>query len=175
MAIRQPQQHNHMQTKKLIISPARPEETPVIYDFIHQMAIYEKCEEDFVTDEETLYNSLFVQHAAECLLLREEGCESVIGFAVFFHNFSTFVGRRGLYVEELFIIPEKRGKGYGTATLRHLAKIAVERHCGRMEWICIDWNQPALSVYRAIGAIPMDEWTIQRMNEQTLKQFAQGE
>jgi trigger factor len=119
--------------------------------------VYEKCEEDFVTDKETLYNSLFVQHAAECLLLREEGCESVIGFAVYFHNFSTFVGRRGLYVEELFIIPEKRGMGYGTATLRHLAKIAVERHCGRMEWICIDWNLPALSVYRAIGAIPMDE------------------
>ncbi|MCR4965646.1 MAG: GNAT family N-acetyltransferase [Bacteroidales bacterium] len=160
---------------KITITPATPNDIHTIYDFIHEMAIYEKCEEDFVTDEKTLYTSLFEQHAAECLLIREDGCDSVVGFAIFFHNFSTFVGRRGLYIEELYIVPEKRGKGYGTAMLHHLAQIAVERNCGRMEWICIDWNEPALSVYRSIGAIPMDEWTIQRMNEQTLKQFAQSE
>ncbi len=164
-----------MEKTKLNIAPAKPEDIHVIYDFIHEMSIYEKCEQDFVTDEETLYDSLFVQHAAECLLLREEGCERVIGFTVFFHNFSTFVGRRGLYVEELYVVPDKRKMGYGTATLHHLAQIAVERNCGRMEWICIDWNQPALSVYRSIGAVPMDEWTIQRMDEQTLRRFAQGE
>lgn len=156
------------------LSPATPTDIDVIYEFIHQMSIYEKCEADFVTDKQTLYASLFEQRAAECLLLREDGCQEVIGFAIFFHNFSTFVGRRGLYVEELYIVPEKRGKGYGTAVLRHLAKIAVERRCGRMEWICIDWNKPALSVYRAIGAKPMDEWTIQRMDEATLQRFAAG-
>ena len=157
------------------ITPATPEDIHVIYDFIHEMSIYEKCEDDFVTDEQTLYRSLFEQHAAECLLLRENGCDAVIGFTIFFHNFSTFVGRRGLYVEELYIVPEKRRKGYGRAVLHHLAQIAVERGCGRMEWICIDWNEPALSVYRSIGAIPMDEWTIQRMDEATLRRFAKGE
>ena len=163
-----------MEQPKLVIAPAMPEDIDVIYEFIHQMAIYEKWEEDFVTDKDTLYASLFEEKAVECLLLREEGNDRVIGFTVFFHNFSTFVGRKGLYVEELYIVPDKRGKGYGTATMRHLAQIAVERNCGRMEWICIDWNAPALSVYRSIGAIPMDEWTIQRMTEQTLKDFASG-
>jgi GNAT superfamily N-acetyltransferase len=163
-----------MENSKLIISPATSNDIDVIYDFIHEMAVYEKCEEDFVTDKETLYTSLFEEKAANCLLLREEGCDRVIGFTVFFHNFSTFTGRKGLYVEELYVVPDKRGKGYGTATLRHLAQIAVQRNCGRMEWICIAWNAPALSVYRSIGAIPMDEWTIQRMTEPVLKEFASG-
>ena len=163
-----------MENSKLIISPATSDDIDVIYDFIHEMAVYEKCEEDFVTDKETLYTSLFEEKAANCLLLREEGNDRVIGFTVFFHNFSTFIGRKGLYVEELYVVPDKRGKGYGTATLRHLAQIAVQRNCGRMEWICIDWNAPALSVYRSIGAIPMDEWTIQRMTEPALKEFAGG-
>ena len=163
-----------MENSKLIISPATSNDIDVIYDFIHEMAVYEKCEEDFVTDKETLYTSLFEEKAANCLLLREEGCDRVIGFTVFFHNFSTFTGRKGLYVEELYVVPDKRGKGYGTATLRHLAQIAVQRNCGRMEWICIDWNTPALSVYRSIGAIPMDEWTIQLMTEPVLKEFARG-
>lgn len=160
---------------RLSISAARPEEVGLIHHMIHEMAIYEKCESDFVTDEATLYRSLFEEHAAECMLLREAGSDEVIGFTVFFHNFSTFVGRKGLYVEELFIVPEKRGKGYGTATLRYLAQLAVERNCGRMEWICLDWNKPALSVYRAIGAEPLDEWTVQRMTEPELKAFANGE
>lgn len=161
-----------MKKPDITLSPATPDDIHVIYDFIHEMSIYEKCEADFVTDEATLYKSLFKQHAAECLLIRENGCDTVIGFTIFFHNFSTFVGKRGLYVEELYIVPEKRRKGYGTAVMHHLAQIAVERDCGRMEWICIDWNAPALSVYRSIGSIPMDEWTIQRMDEATLKKFA---
>lgn len=163
-----------MENSMITITPAMPDDIHVIYDFIHAMAVYEKCEADFVTDEATLRKSLFEQRAAECLLVREAGAEAVIGFAVFFHNFSTFVGRRGLYVEELYIVPEKRGKGYGTAVLRYLAGIAVERGCGRMEWICLDWNKPALSVYRAIGAVPLEEWTVQRMTEERLKRFAQG-
>lgn len=95
----------------------------------------------------------------------------VIGFALFFHNFSTFVGRKGLYFE-IFIIPEKRGLGYGKAILKYLANKAVERNCGRMEWICLDRNAPSLAFYRSIGAIPMDEWTVQRMHEEVMKSFA---
>jgi GNAT superfamily N-acetyltransferase len=118
-----------------------------------------------------VHHSLFVERSAEVLFAEEDG--EVIGFALFFHNFSTFVGRKGLYLEDLFIVPEKRGRGYGKALLKHLAQLAVERNCGRMEWICLDWNQPALKVYRGIGAIPMDEWTVQRLDETSLKKFAE--
>ena len=95
-----------------------------------------------------------------------------MGFALFFYNFSTFVGRKGLYLEDLFILPEKRGRGYGKAMLKHLAQLAVAQNCGRMEWICLDWNESALSLYRSIGAIPVDGWTVQRLTEPALKQFA---
>ena len=152
------------------IRPARPDEAGVILDLIRQLAVYERCEKDVVADEATIYHSLFVEHAAECLLGEEDGV--VVGFALFFHNFSTFVGRKGLYLEDLFIIPEKRGRGYGKALLKHLAKIAVERGCGRMEWICLDWNESALDIYRSIGAFPLSEWTVQRMDEPALKEFA---
>ena len=154
------------------IRPARPDEAGVILDLISQLAVYEKCEKDVVADEATLYHSLFVEQSAECLLGEEDG--TVVGFALFFHNFSTFVGRKGLYLEDLFIIPEKRGRGYGKALLKHLAKIAVERGCGRMEWICLDWNESALSIYRSLGAAPLSEWTVQRLDEKALKQFAES-
>ena len=154
------------------IRPARPDEAGVILDLIRQLAVYEKCEKDVVADEATIYHSLFVEHAAECLLGEEDGV--VVGFALFFHNFSTFVGRKGLYLEDLFIIPEKRGRGYGKALLKHLAKIAVERGCGRMEWICLDWNESALSIYRSLGAAPLSEWTVQRLDEEALKRFAES-
>ena len=127
---------------------------------------------EVVADEATIYQSIFVEKSAEVVFAEEE--DKIVGFALFFHNFSTFVGRKGLYIEDLFvIIPEKRGMGYGKALLKYLAKLAVERNCGRMEWICLDWNQPALNVYRSIGAIPMDEWTVQRLDEKTLKEFAE--
>ena len=155
------------------IRPARPDEAGVILDLIRQLAVYERCEKDVVADEATIYHSLFVEHAAECLLGEEDGV--VVGFALFFHNFSTFVGRKGLYLEDLFIIPEKRGRGYGKALLKHLAKIAVERGCGRMEWICLDWNESALSIYRSLGAAPLSEWTVQRLDEEALKRFAESE
>ena len=154
------------------IRPARPDEAGVILDLIRQLAVYERCEKDVVADEATIYHSLFVEHAAECLLGEEDGV--VVGFALFFHNFSTFVGRKGLYLEDLFIIPEKRGRGYGKALLKHLAKIAVERGCGRMEWICLDWNESALSIYRSLGAAPLSEWTVQRLDEEALKRFAES-
>ena len=153
------------------IRPAQPEEAGLVLAFIKKLAVYEKCADEVVADEVTLHNSLFVEHSAEVVFAEEDG--EVIGFALFFHNFSTFVGRKGLYLEDLFILPEKRGNGYGKALLKYLANLAVERNCGRMEWICLDWNQPALKVYRSIGAIPMDEWTVQRLDEQELKQFAE--
>lgn len=154
-----------------VIRSARPDEAGLVLEFINRLAVYEKCADEVVADEATLHHSLFVEHSAEVLFAEEDGV--VIGFALFFHNFSTFVGRKGLYLEDLFIIPEKRGLGYGKALLKHLAQIAVERHCGRMEWICLDWNLSALKVYRSIGAIPMDEWTVQRLDEGALKKFAE--
>lgn len=154
------------------IRPARPEETGLILDFIKKLADYEKCTNDVVADESTLYRSLFEEHSAEVVFGEENG--SVIGFALYFYNFSTFVGRKGLYLEDLFILPEKRGRGYGKAFLKYLAGIAVERGCGRMEWICLDWNESALKVYRSIGAKPLSDWTVQRLDEPALKLFARS-
>ena len=151
------------------IRPAQPNEAGLILEFIKKLADYERCSNEVIADEATIYQSVFVEKAAEVVFAEEDGI--VIGFALFFHNFSTFVGRKGLYLEDLFIIPEKRGLGYGKAILKYLADIAIERHCGRMEWICLDWNAPSLAFYRSIGAIPMDEWTVQRMNEETVKRF----
>lgn len=155
---------------KFEIRPAQPNEAGLILNFIKQLAEYEKCSDEVVADEQTIYQSIFVEKAAEVVFAEEDGV--VIGFALFFHNFSTFVGRKGLYLEDLFIIPEKRGLGYGKAILKHLANIAVERNCGRMEWICLDWNAPSLAFYRSIGAVPLDEWTVQRMTEGVMKRFA---
>ena len=157
---------------KCYIRPAEPHEAGLVLDFIKRLADYEKCADEVVADEATLYHSLFVEHSAEVVFAEEEG--TVVGFALFFHNFSTFVGRKGLYLEDLFVLPEKRGRGYGKALLKYLARVAVERNCGRMEWICLDWNKPAIEVYRSIGAIPMDEWTVQRMDESVLTRFAEG-
>lgn len=154
---------------KFNIRPAWPDEAGLILEFIKKLAEYEKCSDEVVADEQTIYNSIFVEKAAEVVFAEEDGV--VIGFALFFHNFSTFVGRKGLYLEDLFIIPEKRGLGYGKAILKHLADIAVERNCGRMEWICLDWNAPSLAFYRSIGAVPLDEWTVQRMTEDVVKEF----
>lgn len=154
------------------IRSARPGEAGLVLEFIKKLADYEKCADEVVADEATLNHSLFVERSAEVVFAEDDG--EAVGFALFFHNFSTFVGRKGLYLEDLFVLPEKRGRGYGKALLKHLAKLAVERNCGRMEWICLDWNKSALSVYRSIGAIPMDEWTVQRLDEKTLKQFAEA-
>ena len=154
------------------IRQAQPGEEGLVLEFIKRLAEYEKCSSEVVADEATLHQSLFVERSAEVVFVEEDGV--VIGFALFFHNFSTFVGRKGLYLEDLFIIPEKRGRGYGKALLKYLANLAVERNCGRMEWICLDWNKQALKVYRSIGAIPIEEWTVQRLDEESLKKFAQS-
>ena len=156
--------------KTFTIRAARPDEAGVVLDLIRQLAVYERCENDVVADEATLRQSLFVERSAEVVFAEEDGI--VVGFALFFHNFSTFVGRKGMYLEDLFVIPEKRGLGYGTALLKYVARLAVERNCGRMEWICLDWNEPALEIYRSIGAVPMSDWTVQRLDGQALKSFA---
>ena len=161
---------NNKENHTFTIRPAKPEETGLVLEFIQKLAVYEKCADEVVADEATLYHSLFEEKTAEVVFAEEDGV--VIGFALYFHNFSTFVGRKGLYLEDLFIIPERRGLGYGKALLKYLANLAVERNCGRMEWICLDWNKPALTVYRSIGAVPMDEWTVQRLDEEALKRFA---
>ena len=159
--------------KTFTIRAARPDEAGLVLDFIKKIAEYEKCSADVVADEATIRHSLFVEHSAEVVFAEEDGIP--VGFALYFHNFSTFVGRKGMYLEDLYILPEKRGLGYGKALLKYVARLAVERNCGRMEWICLDWNEPALKVYRSIGARPMSEWTVQRLDEATLKQFAESE
>ena len=158
--------------KSFTIRPARPDEAGLVLDFIRKLAVYEKCPGDVVADEATIHHSLFVERSAEVVFGEEDG--TVVGFALFFHNFSTFVGRKGMYLEDLFILPEKRGLGYGKALLKYVAKLAVERNCGRMEWICLDWNESALSIYRSIGAAPLSDWTVQRLDEQALIQFAES-
>jgi GNAT superfamily N-acetyltransferase len=158
--------------KTFTIRAARPDEAGLVLDFIKKIAEYEKCSADVVADEATIRHSLFVEHSAEVVFAEEDG--TPVGFALYFHNFSTFVGRKGMYLEDLYILPEKRGLGYGKALLKYVARLAVERNCGRMEWICLDWNEPALKVYRSIGARPMSEWTVQRLDEATLKQFAES-
>lgn len=158
--------------KAFTIRPAMPEEAGLVLEFIRKLAVYEKCADDVVADETTIYQSLFVEHSAEVVFAEEEG--TVVGFALFFHNFSTFVGRKGIYLEDLFVLPEKRGLGYGKALLKYVAKLAVERNCGRMEWICLDWNESALEIYRSINAVPLSDWTVQRLNEQALKAFAES-
>ena len=151
---------------------AEAADTPLILNFIKALAEYEKMADLVVADEALLGDQLFQKRNAEVIFAMEEGKE--VGFALFFHNFSTFLGRSGLYLEDLYVLPEFRGKGYGKALLQKLAAIAVERGCGRMEWWCLDWNQPSIDFYKALGAEPMDEWTVYRLTGETLTNMAQG-
>ena len=148
----------------------RGDEEKILY-FIRELARYEKMENEVVATPELLSEWIFEKNKAEVIFPIIDGKE--IGFALFFHNFSTFLGRAGLYLEDLFIQPEYRGKGYGKATLRELARIAVERGCGRLEWWCLDWNRPSIDFYLSLGAQPMDEWTTYRLTGETLKQMAE--
>jgi len=152
------------------IRAARENEAATVLEFIKKLAEYEKLAHEVEATEEGLHAALFVRHEAEVVFAEEDGV--IVGFALFFHNFSTFVGHKGLYLEDLFVLPEKRGIGYGKALLQHLAKLALERHCGRMEWVCLDWNQPSIDFYKSIGAVPMEDWTIYRLTEEKLKAFA---
>ena len=152
---------------KFEIRTAKENEAGLVLDFIKKLAVYEKMIDEVEATEATIYDSLFVKHDAEVVFGCEDGVP--VGFALFFHNFSTFVGRKGLYLEDLFVIPEKRGLGYGKALLLHLAHLAKERNCGRMEWVCLDWNTPSINFYKSLGAKPMEDWTIYRLDEKTIK------
>lgn len=142
----------------------------LVLRFIKELADYEKMLDEVVADEATLKEWLFDRQKAEVLFAVVNGEE--VGFALFFHNFSTFLGRAGLYLEDLYVKPEHRGKGYGKAILKKLAKIAVERGCGRLEWWCLDWNRPSIDFYLSLGAEPMSDWTVYRIAGDTLTGLA---
>jgi GNAT superfamily N-acetyltransferase len=153
------------------IRPARVEDVPIILELIRGLATYERAPNEVTATEEQLAEVLFGQRPAAEVLLAFEG-ESPVGFALFFYNFSTWLGRPGLYLEDLFVKPEKRGKGYGRALLVELAKIARDRGCGRMEWAVLDWNEPAIKFYHTLGARPMDEWTVFRLTRDGIEKLA---
>ena len=142
----------------------------LILAFIRLLADYEKMADQVVATEDLLREWIFEKKKAEVLFVCEDGRE--VGFALFFHNFSTFLGRAGIYLEDLFVLPEYRGKGYGKALLKKLGQITIERGCGRLEWWCLDWNQPSIDFYRSLGAVPMEEWTTYRLTGDTLLEMA---
>ena len=156
---------------ELEIRFAEKKDVPLILGFIKELAAYEKCLDQVVATEEILRESLFGgRKNAEVILAYWQN--QPVGFALFFHNFSTFLGRPGLYLEDLYIVPEARGKGFGKTMMIYLAKLAKERNCGRFEWWVLDWNEPALEFYRSLGAIPMSEWTVQRVTGEALDRLA---
>lgn len=147
------------------------EDVPLILDLVIKLAEYEEMADEVVADEETLETWIFDRQKAEVIFAVEDDRE--VGFALFFHNFSTFLGRAGIYLEDLYVMPEYRGKGYGKAILKKLASIAVERGCGRLEWWCLDWNKPSIDFYLSLGAEPMSDWTVYRIAGDTLKELAE--
>jgi GNAT superfamily N-acetyltransferase len=160
-----------MKNRNFAIRPATNGDVPIILELIRALATYERAPHDVTATEEQLTDVLFGEKRAAEALLAFEG-ETPIGFAVFFHNFSTWVGRPGLYLEDLFVRPEHRGKGYGRALLVCLAGIARDRGCGRMEWAVLDWNAPAIDFYKKLGAAPLEEWKIFRLTHDGIAKLA---
>jgi GNAT superfamily N-acetyltransferase len=153
------------------IVQAAERDVPLIIWFIKQLAEYERLSQEAVMTEDLLRESLFGKRpVAEVVIGYYE--DEPVAFAVFFHNFSTFLGKPGLYLEDLFVIPEMRGKGFGRALLVHLAKLACERNCGRFEWSVLDWNESAIGFYKKLGAVPMSEWTVFRMTGEAIERLA---
>ena len=153
------------------LRPAARDDVGQILSFIRELAEYEKLAHEAVADEATLAAQLFGERpAAEVVIAEVDGQPA--GFALFFHNFSTFLGQRGLYLEDLFVRPQFRGLGLGRRLMAHLAKLAVERDCGRFEWSVLDWNEPAIRFYRSLGAVGLEEWTVQRVTGAALRALA---
>lgn len=148
-------------------------DTALILEFIKALAEYEKMSELVVADESLLREWIFEKKRAEVIFAMEDSVE--VGFALFFHNFSTFLGRAGIYLEDLFVKPEYRGRGHGKALIKELARITVERGCGRLEWSCLDWNKPSIDFYKSLGATSMDEWTVYRLTGENLISLAGNE
>lgn len=159
-------------SQELTFRFAEERDIPTILRCIRGLAEYEHMEDQVVADEDLLREWLFVRKKAEVLLGEVDG--EPVGFALFFHNFSTFLGRAGIYLEDLFVFPEQRGRGYGKAFLTELARIAVSRGCGRLEWACLDWNQPSIDFYLSMGAVRMDEWTTYRITGDRLLELGGG-
>ena len=150
---------------------ACPEDTALILRFIRELAAYEQLEDQVVADEETLRRWIFEKKGAQVVFALADDTE--VGFALYFHNFSTFLGRSGIYLEDLFVRPEYRGRGCGKALLCRLAAIAKEEGCGRLEWWCLDWNKPSIDFYKSMGAEPMEDWTVYRVTGETLDKLAE--
>ena len=155
-----------------LIREAAAKDVELVLSFIKRLAQYEKMEDEVTATLETLYDSLFVKKAAKAVIAELQGMP--VGFAVYFYNFSTFLGKPGLYLEDLFVAPEMRGRGIGKALLSYLAQEAVEQGLPRMEWTCLDWNTPSLDFYHALGAVPMSDWTNQRLTGEALEKLARG-
>lgn len=147
------------------------EDVPLIYQMICDLALYENLLNEVVCNEATLEDWLFERHRAEVIFAMVEDKE--VGFALFFHNFSTFLGRSGLYLEDLYVMPDYRHQGIGTAMFKELARIALARECGRMEWWCLDWNQASINFYKGLGAEAMEDWTVYRLSGDTLHRLAE--
>lgn len=145
-------------------------DVPLIFEFIKELANYEKMIHEVVATEDDLIESLFERKVAEVII--GEYKNKAVAFALFFHNFSTFLGRPGIYLEDLYVRPEMRGKGIGKIMLSFLAKLAIERNCGRLEWWCLDWNESSIQFYKQMGATPMDEWTVYRVDDEELNSLA---
>lgn len=155
------------------IHPATETDVPLLLRFIKELAEYERLSHEVTATEEVLRESLFGERrVAEAMLAYADG--EPAGFALFFHNFSTFLGRPGIYLEDLYVRPEFRGSGIGRALLAYLAKIAQERNCGRLEWWVLDWNEPSIGFYKSLGAEAMDDWTVYRITGEELEKLASG-
>lgn len=155
---------------KLTFRYAEESDTALILQFIKELAEYEKMLDEVVATEDMLKDWIFQKKKAEVIFALVDGAE--VGFALFFHNFSTFLGRAGIYLEDLYVMPEYRGYGYGKSILKKLAQIAVERGCGRLEWWVLDWNKPSINFYLSLGAEPMNDWTVYRIAGDTLTNLA---
>ena len=149
---------------------AEKEDVELILNFIKELAEYEHILHEVIATKELLEEWIFKKQKAEVIFAMADGKE--IGFALFFHNFSTFLGRAGIYLEDLYVKPEYRGQGYGKALIKKLASITVERGCGRLEWVCLDWNQPSIDFYLSLGAKPMSDWTLYRVSDEALENLA---
>ncbi len=158
--------------KNYVFRTAERCDVPLILQFIKELAAYEKMSEQVIADERTLEEQIFDKKKAEVLFVSDGDTE--VGFALFFHNFSTFLGRSGLYLEDLYVKPKYRGMGYGKAIFRKLCDIATERGCGRLEWCCLDWNKPSIDFYLSLGAVPMSDWTVYRLTGEALHNLAKS-